>query len=116
VRDFYNAELANNQENRLRYRELIYRIDEKSRYWVACRAGYAYVWQRGRFSGDEDFWRKLISNAATVGRRKGRSGGSLRFHLSTPADFAAFKKALLGELKAVEYSPTPDDEPSGPDE
>lgn len=116
VKEFFNSELSSNQERRLPYRELIYRLNEKRRYWVACRAEFAYVWQRGRFSGDVEYWRKAISNPATVGTRQGRSGSSLRFRLSTAEDFAAFKKAVSGNLKVVEFSASPDDEPSGTEE
>ena len=116
VLDFFNSELASKQENRLRYRELIYRIDDKRRYWVACRAEYAYVRQGGRFPGDEEYWRKLISKPSSISKRKGVSGHSLRFHLATSADFAAFKKAILGKLTTIEYSPTPDDDPSEAEE
>lgn len=110
VREFFNAELQSNQESRLRYRELMYRVADKRRYWVRCRSQYAYVWQRGRFAGDENFWRKLISKPASIGIRKGVSGGSLRFHLITANDFSAFKVALSDELHSVEYFALPDDE------
>jgi hypothetical protein len=104
VRQFFATELTNNQENRLRYRELIYRIGGKRRYWLACRSDYAYVRQAGRFAGDEVFWNGVISKPTSVGKRHGVSGASLRFHLATAADFAAFKKSLEGDLKKVEFS------------
>lgn len=112
VRQFFTSELAHGQENRMRYRELVYRIDGKRRYWVTCRTDYGYVRQKGRFADDEAYWGGLISKPSSIGKRHWQQGGaSLRFHLATAADFAAFKKALEGDIKTVEFSKEPD-EPS----
>ena len=105
ARDFFNAELVHpgpNVKDRLRYRELIYSFNGKRRFWVACRTQHAYVWQRGRFEGDEEYWRKQLSSPQSVGLRHG--GRSLRFSLVKQQDFAAFKGAIDSDMKSKVFS------------
>ncbi|HVW74768.1 MAG TPA: hypothetical protein VHC39_14125 [Rhizomicrobium sp.] len=109
LKEFAKTELANNRENRLAYRELIYRIAGKRRLWAVCRKRYAYVFQWGRFSGDLEYWRNLLSEPDHV--EEVRGGRALRFHLTTAADFAAFSDAATRQLVNVAFSEDPDKAP-----
>jgi hypothetical protein len=82
VVEFFRKELSHEHEGRLRYRELVYRIGDKRRFFASCRKKYVYTWQDGRFGGDEDFWRKRLSNPGSVVHVKKDHSG-LRFHLIT---------------------------------
>lgn len=114
MRDFFMAEIGKGQENRLRYRELIYRIGNKRRFWVACRKEHVHVRQGGRFPGDEAFWRTLVSAPKEVAERD--NGRSLRFHLAKPEDFAAFKSALVGALSSKSFTDVADFDDSATDD
>lgn len=114
VKDFVLAELAKRQESRLPNREVIYRIGGKRRFWLSCRKKYAYVWQGGRFEGDNDYWKKVLSEPNHVQQVNEKRG--LRFHLTTADDFIAFAKALGNELTKVEFSESADLDHSSDDE
>jgi hypothetical protein len=94
--------LEQKQEDRLTYRELIYRIGGKRRFWVACRRDYAYVTQRGRFEGDRQLWVTKLSKPESFGERD--NGRALRFHLVTAGDFAAFNSAVKSTLTTVSFA------------
>lgn len=110
LKDFVRSEIARQQESQLQRRGVIYRIDGKRRFWVNCRRKYGYVWQTGRFDGDEGYWRKALSAPDRV--RKVDADRSLRFFLITAADFSAFRKAVASDLLQVEFSDGPDAEPA----
>jgi hypothetical protein len=112
VRDFVRAEVDKHQESRLPYRQVIYRIRGKRRFYLSCRRKYAYVYQEGRFEGDDAYWRKVLSEPDHV--QQVRNKRVLRFHLTTEADFAAFANAMRHELLKVEFSEPADfDQPAG---
>lgn len=113
VREFFRAELGRQQESRLPYRELIYRVDGKRRFWVSCRRKYAYVWQWGRFETDEAYWRQRLSEPDHVQRVQ--ENRSVRFHLSSVDDFAAFSDALKTEIPRVGFNEGGDLEDSVPE-
>jgi hypothetical protein len=102
VVDFVQAELAKNQESRLPYREIIYRVDGKRRFYLSCRRKYAYVWQWGRFEGDDALWQKVLSEPRHV--RLVSKDRALRFHLTTQGDFAAFADAMAHQVATAEFS------------
>jgi hypothetical protein len=106
VKEFVRTELAKHQESRLPYREVIYRIGGKRRFWLSCRKKYAYVWQWGRFEGDDEYWKRVLSEPGHVSQVSEKRG--LRFHLTTAADFAAFAKAMGDDLTKVEFSESAD--------
>ncbi len=113
-RNFVRAELARHQESRLSYRQVIYRMGGKRRFYLGCRKKYAYVLQWGRFEEDEAYWRKALSEPEQVQKIADKRG--LRFHLTTPDDFAAFGKAMQSELTKVDFTEAPEtDEPSDGD-
>lgn len=101
LKNFALAEVARKQENRLQYREIIYRIGKNRRFHLGCRTKRGYVWQRGRFEDDVAYWRKLLSNPESV--QAVNQNRALRFHLITEADFAAFAKAMRTDLVDVEF-------------
>jgi hypothetical protein len=112
LKDFVKAELAKDQESRLAYRELIYRRDGKRRFWVSCRKKYAYVWQWGRFDGDDEYWRGILSEPKHV--VPVAHGRGLRFHLTSASDFSAFSNAMTHKITEVEFSESGDfEEPPG---
>jgi hypothetical protein len=114
LRDFVRAELAKHQESRLPYREVIYRIGGKRRFWLSCRKKYAYMWQSGRFEEDVAYWQKLVSEPGHVKEVNGKR--ELRFHLTTAADFAAFANAMSHELPKMEFFESADLDPSADSE
>ena len=99
---FYKARLAANQKSRLERRTLIYEIGGKRRLILHCRTKNVYVWQRGRFDGDIDFWRKGLSEKALVKSVKG--GHCLSFSLVTRNDLDFFQTAYAGQLQAVPWT------------
>jgi hypothetical protein len=101
--DFYKSEIAQpTTEKALRYRDLIYRIGGKRRLIVSCRSKYAYVWQSGRFAGDDQYWRGHLSKPESV--QPVKEGQGLRFHIVTSGDFSAFSAAVKDELRDKEFS------------
>ena len=100
--EFFKSEAGKSQEGRLKQRELIYRIKEKRRFFVAARRKYAYVWQEGRFAEDGAFWGKRLSEPSSVTEVK--SGQAMSFQLSTKADFDAFSTAVKKELTDAHFS------------
>jgi hypothetical protein len=111
LKDFVRAELDKHQESRLSKRQIIYRISGKRRFYLSCTGKYAYVWQVGRFEGDCTYWQKRLSEPDHVLPVKNKQ--SLRFHLTTAADFAAFANAINQELTKVEFSEMADlDQPT----
>jgi hypothetical protein len=100
--DFCKVELNQSTvEERHRNRELFYRIDNKRRFFFHCRSKYAYVWQEGRFPGDDQYWRGHLSNPNTVIPVKDCRG--LRFHLVTVDDFKAFGTAVRHDLTDKDF-------------
>jgi hypothetical protein len=115
VKEFVRAELAKHQESRLPYREIIYRMGGKRRFWLICRRKHAYVWQWGRFEADDTYWQKVLSEPNHVQQVSGKK--ALRFHLTTASDFTAFAKAMSSDLTNVEFSESADlDDHSSGDE
>jgi hypothetical protein len=106
--EYVRAELSRKQEDRLSERQIIYRVHGQRRFYLNCRINFAYVWQRGRFKDDLEYWRKVLSEpdrTQPVAKQR-----ELRFYLTTAADFAAFGKAVRGDLANVEF--VEPDEPS----
>ncbi|MCW1996410.1 hypothetical protein ABIE85_005130 [Bradyrhizobium diazoefficiens] len=111
VADFIRAALASNQETRLYRRQVMYRMGGKRRLWVTCRPAFGYVWQLGRFDGDEQFWKTRLStpNVKEVNDKRG-----LRFYLRTAADFDAFDRAVSLDLVSTEFSEPDELDVKGP--
>ncbi len=100
VRDFFASQLPA-QENRLRYRDLIWRIGNDRRFYVSGRKEYAYVWQTRRFKGDVEFWKtKLPPDADVLAVNNERA---LRFYLRNDQACQAFLKAVTSDLVNVQF-------------
>ena len=76
---------------------LLYPEIGKILFTVLMRNQFAYVTQRQRFSGDEEFWRTRLSHPESIGTR--REGSHLRFRLHTAADFTTFEN-LMSDARA----------------
>lgn len=82
------------------YNNLYYEADGKRRWIVALKRESAYVWQTGRFDGDEELWRSLISQPQTVRAVfESEPTRCLRFHLYTPQDFENFLATIRREAQ-----------------
>ena len=102
VVDFFERQLAAGRQNYLRKRELRFVINGKRRFNVGAKRKHAYVWQRGRFNGDEQFWLEKIGPHIDVKPvRKDKMG--LRFFLTSEQDFAQFATALNTELPMADF-------------
>ena len=66
VVQFYRARLNENWPSRLRRRLLTFEVEGKRRFFMSARTRHAYVWQRGRFDGDEEFWRGRLGPACRL--------------------------------------------------
>ncbi|MGH9316983.1 MAG: hypothetical protein ACRD1P_07750 [Thermoanaerobaculia bacterium] len=102
LREFARKELESGRESSLRRRVFHYRIDGKRRWSMVCRKKAAYVWQRGRFKEDEDFWKDRLGEAASVSSVK--SGAALSFNLNTTSELHAFREAVTQGLKDARWS------------
>lgn len=107
---FVRAALANHQEARLPYRQVIYRFGGKRRFWLNIRTKYAYMWQGGRFDGDDAYWKTRLSEPGYVQAVNEARG--LRFRLITAADFATFATAIGTDLTTVVFSESSEAEPT----
>lgn len=103
LRAFATEELEGERENYLRRRSFHFRLHGKRRWSVGCRRKAAYVWQRGRFEGDEEFWRSLLSDPSLV--KPVKRGVALSFNLSTAEDLSAFRKAAKSGLQDAHWYP-----------
>lgn len=101
VEDFFRQELQSGRENYLPQRRLSYRVKGKRRFNVHARSQEAYVWQRGRFSGDEEFWHDRLGEGGRV--QPVKDGACLRFYLQSEEDFERFMNAVVKELTDMEF-------------
>jgi len=101
IRAFFEKDLPDG-EKRLRSRDVAFRIKGDRRLHVGVRRNHAYVWQTGRFDGDEEFWKGVLSEPLKV--QPVDSGRSLRFILKTTADVQGFEKALKDKLQKVVFT------------
>lgn len=102
IATFFRQELEAGREARLPKRELIYRLHGVRRFYVGARKKAAYVWQAGRFQGDEEFWGSTIGSHAKA--TQVNQGRSLRFYLTSESDFAQFKTAFNEKLNAAIFT------------
>jgi hypothetical protein len=83
-------------------RNLHYRIGQRIRWYVAVRKNCAYVWQSGRFEGDEDYWREGLSRPETVAPVcEDQPTRCLRFHLFSDSDFSFFLKTYQQQAASL---------------
>ena len=98
---FFRSELDSGREPYLLKRTLMYRVNGKRRWFIAARTKNAYVWQYGRFEGDEEFWRQRLSDPGVV--KPVKRDECLRLFLATEQDFTAFGEAFASPLQKVEW-------------
>lgn len=101
IRDYVARELSSGRENGLRRRTLHYLWQNKRRWKLHCRSDRAYVWQKGRFDGDESFWAERLGADASVEPKKG--GAALRFYLRDQGDLDAFHAAVVTRPQAMAW-------------
>ena len=102
VAAFFQTELDAGREHYLRKRELWFRHGGIRRWNVHARTGWAYVWQRARFDGDIEFWRRQLSLPDEVKSVKRDRG--LSFLLETSEDFVCFRETVEGSLVELVWS------------
>jgi hypothetical protein len=107
---FYRDRLKENLPSRLRRRMLIFEVDNRRRFIMSARARHAYVWQRGRFDGDEEFWRGRLGQNCRLDPVA--DGKAMRFFLNTTGEFDAFWRAYREDMagKTFHHEPPPDAE------
>ena len=88
VASYFKQEIAASRKSYLPKRILRYRVAGKQRLFVTARKKKAYVWQRGRFDGDVEFWKQGVSESDGVEPVK--NGECLRFFLNTEEDLQFF--------------------------
>lgn len=98
---YVNSELNAGRENYLLKRILRYRVNGKRKFFVAARIRLAYVWQEGRFEGDQETWQAGLSEPEKV--KPVKDGKCLRFFLKTEGDFAFFHETASTKLDDVEW-------------
>lgn len=101
VVDFFRQELADGRDNYLRRRVIRYKVDGRRRWNVHARRERAYVWQNGRFSGDQSFWQAELGSDAEV--QLVRNGSALRFLLNSPQQFTAFLNAITKKISNDQF-------------
>ena len=113
VVQFYRERLNEAWPSRLRRRALLFDISGRRRFWMSARARHAYVWQRGRFEGDESFWRSRLGAEARLGPVA--DGRALRIFLTTSSEFEAFLGAYRDDIPSKRFIHEPPSE-IGPEE
>ena len=108
---FFKREIAAGAENRLRNREVIYRHKGRRTLFVGARQKHAYVWQRGRFNGDIDFWKGKLSHDSIV--KAVNDGECVSLTLVAPEDFEAFGVFVHQKLDSIEFVEADEAGPEG---
>lgn len=105
VASFYKDRLAENWPNRLSRRILSFNVGGKNWFWMSARTQHAYVWQRGRFDGDAQFWRDRLGANTRIDPVAG--GRALRIFLETASQFDAFQKSIREEIPGRTFTHEP---------
>lgn len=98
---FFEQELASKRESNLSYRSLFYRVDTKRRWYMDGKKKTAYVWQKGRFEDDYEFWRQGLSAPDQV--RIVKNGRCISLTLSSAQDFRHFHDSVTGPLQSAKW-------------
>jgi hypothetical protein len=101
VAAYIKQQIEAQRESYLRRRSIMYRISGKRRWFCSARKKNAYVWQRGRFNGDIQFWQEGLSQPDDVQPVKEET--CLRFFLSTEKDFEFFHKSVTSCLQSKDW-------------
>ena len=98
VRNFFRRDSAGGEKSGVR--SIAFRINGARRIFMSARSKHAYVWQAGRFDGDEAFWRQRISEPESV--REVDNNRSISLRLATALDFHAFEEAIK-QLELLQF-------------
>jgi len=101
VVSFVRHQLDAGREHYLPKRIIRFRIQGKRRLSVCARKKNAYVWQNGRFVGDEQYWRETIGEHIRLEATK--EGECLRFYLISKEDFERFREAVDSSVQGKEF-------------
>jgi hypothetical protein len=93
---------------------LDFQVEGKKRLLMYARKEHAYVFQKRRFDGDEQFWLNRLGPTCRVDPL--RDGRALRFILTTDADFNAFWHAYQEEVVSKTFAGLDDKESTGADD
>lgn len=99
VADFFESELHSGQEHNSQW--FHYRVQEKRRISMSPRKKHAYIWQTGRFAGDEEFWRSTLRPELAIETTSG--GQSLSFTIKTQAELVKIKATVSGDLQVKTF-------------
>ena len=110
---FFRSQIDSGRKSYLPRRMLNIDVNGRRRLNVLARRLAAYVWQKYRFEGDEEFWTNKIGEhiKAEPVRRK----SCLRFFLASSEDFKQFSDAIANDLPKVKFLKR-DDVPDEPDD
>jgi len=100
VKDFLSAQVRLGNEHSLNGPCIIYRLGGKRRWFATAHKKHLYIWQEGRFLGDDEFWKEKVG-ADTV--RPVKKGQCLSFTIETADQIKAFEKAVKEDLASVEF-------------
>lgn len=92
-------------------RDIVILVEDVRRYYAMVRKNHCYVWQHGRFDGDDNFWRQGLSDPSSVEPVENRK--NLRFKLRTESDFNFFEGSLNDRLCSIAFDDNVDNEPRG---
>jgi hypothetical protein len=101
LREYAHAQIESGREHYLRRRGLHYRLGGKRRWSLSCRRKAAYVWQRGRFENDEEYWRQRLSEPESV--RPVKAGTALSFQLLSSGDLKEFHSSATSDLARTSW-------------
>jgi hypothetical protein len=100
-KEFFRSRLAQGQPTT--EIGLKYCVSGRSRWCVDIHQKWARVVQKGRFAGDEDFWRLCLSALAREFVGTKRSGKYLTFRLIAATDFASFQNVIDNESASFRW-------------
>jgi len=101
MRAFFESAVANGAKPLPSSQRIVFNEVTGKEGWrvkAPARTEYAWVMQNGRFSGDVEFWKELLTHPETVSIQ--REGRRVHFHLYAH-DLDAFLKAVRGRLRDV---------------
>jgi hypothetical protein len=100
VANFFKKELADGTERNSAF--LCYSLGGRQRLFLGLRQKHAYVWQRGRFEGDIEFWQTKCGPQLEVETKDGAT--ALAFTLSSTKSLASLRNVVDNELQQKNFS------------
>jgi predicted type IV restriction endonuclease len=100
VKGFFLAQVKLGTKSHLNCCSIDFRVGRKCRWSAFARKKHLYIWQVGRFKGDEEFWKKKVGVNKVKPVSKGQD---LTFNLETADQMRAFEEAVKDDLSNVEF-------------